>query len=353
MGAEVEVLRSSFSEVEIVAAELDLDLRSSDEATILCDEEEPSASEFVPFVRSGCFADVGPRRLMEDQHIIIDDLAGQLGPSFTCPSPFAFYGVFDGHGGADAAEYVKKNALRIFFEDAEFPRSTEADEEFLDHVTSSIRRAFLLADDALADDCSVCSSSGTTALTALVLGRALVVANAGDCRAVLCRDGEAVELSSDHRPTDAAERCRLEAAGGTVDDAGYLNGVLSLSRALGDWDLKPPLTAEPELRHFLLRPGHDEFLILACDGVWDVMSSAHAVGIVRRGLRRHDDPSKCARELVMEALRLRTFDNLTAIVVCFTPEHHERAAATLRYCSLSAQALSQLKTWICDNAPSR
>ena len=184
--------------------------------------------------------------------------------------------------------------------------------------------------------------------------RDLVVANAGDCRAVLCRRGLPLDMSIDHRPSLPAEQLRLEAAGASVDD-GYLNGILSLSRALGDWDLKSPsadplaprhLIPDPEL-HRLRLTDDDEFLIMACDGVWDVMTSAEAVDIVRGGLRRHDDPEKCARELVMEALRLKTVDNLTAIVVCFSDEHRETAPAPGgRICRLSAEALCLLKTWM-------
>lgn len=179
-----------------------------------------------------------------------------------------------------------------------------------------------------------------------------MVANAGDCRAVLCRKGEAIDMSQDHRPVYQAERSRVEELGGFIDD-GYLNGVLSVSRALGDWDMKfprgspSPLIAEPELRQMVLTED-DEFLIIGCDGVWDVMSSQHAVSVVRRGLRRHDDPDQCARDLVMEALRRKTFDNLTVIIVCFSsPEHREPSPTLqrrLRCCSLSAEALCSLRS---------
>lgn len=90
-----------------------------------------------------------------------------------------------------------------------------------------------------------------------LLFRLLLVANAGDCRAVLCRKGEAIDMSGDHRPIFPSEKKRVEESGGYVED-GYLNGVLSVSRALGDWDLKlpkgsdSPLIAEPEFRHIIL-----------------------------------------------------------------------------------------------------
>ncbi|KAL1544942.1 protein-serine/threonine phosphatase [Salvia divinorum] len=166
---------------------------------------------FVPSIRSGGFADIGPRprRYMEDEHIRIDDLSAHLELLITVPQPSAFYGVFYGHGGPEAAAYVRKQAMRFFFED----------------------------DMALAEDSSISSSSGMTALTALVVGRLLMVANAGDCQAVLCRKGEAIDMFQDHRPSYALERRRVEELGGFIDD-GYLNGVLSVTQALGDWDMK-------------------------------------------------------------------------------------------------------------------
>lgn len=194
-----------------------------------------------------------------------------------------------------------------------------------------------------------------------LLFRLLLIANAGDCRAVLCRKGKAIDMSHDHRPIHAAERRRVEECGGFIDD-GYLNGMLSVSRALGDWDIKlpqgspSPLISEPEFMQTMLMEG-DEFLIIGCDGIWDVMSSQHAVNLVRRELRRHDDPERCARELVMEALRLKTFDNLTVIVVRLSTEHWDSAAPPeqqrsqqpiprLRSCSLSTEALYNLRSWL-------
>ncbi|PON43195.1 Protein phosphatase [Parasponia andersonii] len=320
---------------------------------------ESAVMQFVPCIRSGSFADIGPRRYMEDEHIRIDDLSSHLRSLFQFPTPSAFYGVFDGHGGPEAAAFIKKNAMRLFFEDVKFPQTSEVDEIFSEELQSSLRNAFQLADQALADDSNVNSSSGTTALTAMIFGRLLMVANAGDCRAVVCRKGEAIDMSQDHRPIHPPERRRVEELGGYIDD-GYLNGVLSVTRALGDWDMKfprgspSPLIAEPEFRQMVLTED-DEFLIMGCDGIWDVMSSQQAVSLVRRGLRRHDDPDQCARDLVMEALRRNTFDNLTVIIVCFSPLDHREVSPRqrrLRCCSLSAEALCSLRSLL-DGTDSR
>ncbi|XP_059643904.1 probable protein phosphatase 2C 49 [Cornus florida] len=318
---------------------------------------ESSARKFVPSIRSGSHVDIGSRELMEDEHIRIDDLCAHLGSPFRCNMPSAFYAVFDGHGGPEAAAYVKNNAMRLFFEDASLPQTSDINDAFLEELEDSHRRAFLLADQALADEFSVSDSCGTTALTALVLGSHLLIANAGDCRAVLCRKGVAVSMSQDHIPSYLPERKRVEELGGFIE-CGYLNGELAVTRALGDWHMKSlhgslsPLTAEPDIQQFMLTE-EDEFLIIGCDGIWDVMSNQDAVSLVRRELRRHDDPQQCARELVNQALRLHTTDNLTAIVVCFTsPDCRESAAPQrprFRCCSLSEEARNKLRSLLEGN----
>lgn len=308
--------------------------------------------QFVPCIRSGSSAETGPRRYMEDEHIRIDDLSSHLGSLFQFPQPSAFYGVFDGHGGREAAAFIKKNATRLFFEDVKFPQTAVVNDIFSEELENSLRKAFQLADLALADDCSVNSSSGTTALTALIFGRLLMVANAGDCRAVLCRKGEAIDMSQDHRPNHPPEKRRILELGGFIDD-GYLNGELSVSRALGDWDMKlrrgspSPLIADPEFRRMVLTED-DEFLIMGCDGIWDVMSSQDAVSLVRCGLQRQDDPEQCARDLVRKALRRNTFDNVTVIIVCFSPlDHWEQSPPhqrALQCCKLSPEAFYSLRS---------
>ena len=175
------------------------------------------------------------------------------------------------------------------------------------------------------------------------------IANAGDCRAVLGKRGRAVELTRDHKPDCNRERLRIEKLGGMVCD-GYLNGQLSVARALGDWHMKGakgsacPLSAEPELRETILTE-EDEFLILGCDGLWDVMSSQFAVTMARKELMAHNDPEQCSRELVREALKRNTCDNLTVVVVCFSADPPPRIAAPKSRVrrSISAEGLNSLK----------
>ena len=166
----------------------------------------------------------------------------------------------------------------------------------------------------------------------ILLYRSLLVANAGDCRAVLSRHGRAIEMSKDHRPSCINERTRVESLGGFVDD-GYLNGQLGVTRALGDWhlegmkemsDREGPLSAEPELKLMTLTK-EDEFLIIASDGIWDVFSSQNAVDFARRKLQEHNDEKQCCKEIVQEASKRGSTDNLTVVMVCFNldPKHEK------------------------------
>ncbi|CAA2972425.1 probable phosphatase 2C 47 [Olea europaea subsp. europaea] len=299
-------------------------------------------SAFLPTLRSGSCSEKGPKPYMEDEYVCVDNLYEHLGAADSFPSPGAFYGVFDGHGGVDAASFTRKNILKFITEDSHFPSG----------VKRAVRNAFIKVDHALADAKFLDRSSGTTALTALILERTMIVANAGDCRAVLGKRGRAIELSKDHKPDCTSERIRIEKLGGVIYD-GYLNGQLSVARALGDWHMKGskgskcPLSPEPELEEVVITE-EDEFIIIGCDGLWDVMSSQCAVTIVRKELMLHNDPEKCSRELVREALKRNTCDNLTVIVACFSPDPPPRIEIpkSHRRRSISAEGLDHLKGFL-------
>ncbi|XP_061372786.1 probable protein phosphatase 2C 27 isoform X2 [Gastrolobium bilobum] len=330
----VSSLRHSLSSTRLVAA---ADLVSL--SNLHHEASSEDKTEFLPIFRSGSCAEIGPKQYMEDEHICIDNLIQHMGSESNIPLPGAFYGVFDGHGGTDAASFIRNNILRFIVEDSHFPTC----------VGKAITSAFLRADYAFADSSSLDISSGTTALTALVFGRTMIIANAGDCRAVLGRRGRAIEMSKDQKPSCISEKLRIERLGGVVYD-GYLNGQLSVSRALGDWHMKGlkgsacPLSAEPELKEIHLTED-DEFLIMGCDGLWDVMSNQCAVTMARKELMIHNDPQRCSRELVREALKRNSCDNLTVIVVCFSsdpPPRIETPPARVRR-SISAEGLNLLK----------
>ncbi|CAL9057475.1 unnamed protein product [Musa banksii] len=131
-----------------------------------------------------------------------------------------------------------------------------------------------------------CNHVGSTAVVAVVGPDRIVVANCGDSRAVLCHDGAPVPLSTDHKPDRPDELRRIEAAGGRIIywDGARVLGVLAMSRAIGDNYLKPYVISEPEVTVTEREEG-DECLLLASDGLWDVVSNEGACGIARTCLR--------------------------------------------------------------------
>lgn len=178
--------------------------------------------------------------------------------------------------------------------------------------------------------------AGATSVVVCIRGDKAYCANAGDSRAVFSRKGGvAVDMSYDHKPTNASERERIQAAGGFVSE-GRVNGSLALSRALGDFEYKgnkdlPPdeqaVTAHPDVKEFQLEDG-DEFMILACDGIWDVMTSQKCVDFVReRIIASNKDGggelklSKICEELCDECLAPDTrgtglgCDNMSVVIV--------------------------------------
>ncbi|KAF3782785.1 putative protein phosphatase 2C 54 [Nymphaea thermarum] len=190
----------------------------------------------------------------------------------------------------------------------------------------------------------------------------LLVANAGDCRAVLSRLGAALEMSRDHRPCCIKERKRIESLGGHICE-GYLNGRLGITRALGDWHIKGmkdrdggqggPLSAEPELKMITLTKD-DEFLIIGSDGVWESFTNQNAVDFARRRLQEHNDVKQCCKELVEEAIKRGSDDNLTVVMVCFQAEPPvqnviRRPRGVRR--SISAEGLSALNQLLTTQFP--
>ena len=157
-------------------------------------------------------------------------------------------------------------------------------------------------------DATICTlndhavTSGATAVCAIMTGDKIIVANAGDSRAVLCRSGHAVPLSFDHKPVQDREMRRISQAGGFITEANghhRVNGNLNLSRSLGDSKYKQNeglgwaeqiLSGEPDILEESINFDTDSFIALACDGVWDVMTNEELVLFVHEKLAQEPKP---------------------------------------------------------------
>jgi len=159
--------------------------------------------------------------------------------------------------------------------------------------------------------------------------RTIIAANIGDSRAVLCRNSTAWDLTRDHKPNDPLEKDRIEKLGGKVvwcgdtDKQGEpilergiyrVNGNLALSRAVGDRSERPHVTADPEI---IAIPVHDEdeFIILATDGLWDVLESSEAVDLIQKLVEQGLPRDRVATWMVEESIRRGTYDNVTVVII--------------------------------------
>uniref|UniRef100_A0A5B7BF46 PPM-type phosphatase domain-containing protein n=1 Tax=Davidia involucrata TaxID=16924 RepID=A0A5B7BF46_DAVIN len=178
-------------------------------------------------------------------------------------------------------------------------------------------------------------NSGSTACVAIIRNNQLVVANAGDSRCVLSRKGQACNLSTDHKPDLEAEKERIEKAGGFVQ-CGRVNGSLNLARAIGDSELKQNkslpaekqiVTANPDINTVELC-NDDDFLVLACDGIWDCMSSQQLVDYVRDQLNSESKLSVVCERVFDRCLAPSAggegCDNMTMILVQFKKPFNSR-----------------------------
>ncbi|KAK4559924.1 hypothetical protein RGQ29_008925 [Quercus rubra] len=263
----------------------------------------------------GTMSVAGRSREMEDAIAVRTRLCR---PEISGRRSVHFFAVFDGHGGPHVAalcrermhvfveEELKRVGLRRESESGSGNSSSkeehdeEEEEEGLEERWRRVMRKSFERMDAVALNTCACGCvgykcgchlvevplGGSTAVVALLTPDHIVVANCGDSRAVLCRGGVAIPLSQDHKPDRSDELARIEAAGGRVIfvNGARVAGILAMSRAIGDKYLKPFVTSEPEIT-FTKREPEDECLILASDGLWDVLSSELACDVARECLR--------------------------------------------------------------------
>ncbi|KAI0558547.1 serine/threonine protein phosphatase 2C Rhodoplastic [Gracilaria domingensis] len=238
----------------------------------------------------------GPDR-MEDRSIVEPNL-GNL------PNTHLF-AVFDGHGGQNCSDFVARNFPGALFRAWSNEEATP--ESALVHAFEDVDYAFLR--DSPAEE-----TSGCTGLAALIIDSNLYVANAGDCRCILSRkDGTVLALSKDHVATDPAEQARVVARGGFVSATGRVMGCLMVSRSLGDRAFKKYISATPDIVKQRLT-ADDDFIIMASDGLWDVVPVDEAAALVRSTVRV---PDLAAKRLALKAVELGSDDNISVIVAFF------------------------------------
>ncbi|CAL1390022.1 unnamed protein product [Linum trigynum] len=271
-----------------------------------------------------------------------------------------FFGVYDGHGGSQVANYCRDRVHTALAEEIGFVGNgycvTDGCQE---QWRKAFTNCFLKVDaeiggtEASTDEPVAPETVGSTAVVAVICSSHIIVANCGDSRAVLCRGKEPIALSVDHKPNREDEYARIEAAGGKVIqwNGHRVFGVLAMSRSIGDRYLKPWIIPEPEVM-FIPRAKEDECLVLASDGLWDVMSNEEACDLARRrilvwhkkngneagappsshlleGHEGVDPASQAAAEyLSNRAIQKGSKDNITVIVVDLKAQRKKFKAKT-------------------------
>jgi serine/threonine protein phosphatase PrpC len=249
----------------------------------------------------------GSRGYMEDKWSVQLDIDAWATPDASPDAePTHFFGVFDGHTGRLAAEYTRTHlAVNI----AQHPL-------FATDLVTAITESYLETDrrfmriamrDSLRD--------GSTVVTLVVRGTQAIIHWCGDSEAVLCMGGQASAMGEKHSPARDDEKERIKAAGGTVVWFGTwrVNGTLGVARSLGDKDHAGQVIADPD--HRVVEMDKDTaFVVLASDGLFEVLDHDEVSNLSRWWIQTRER-NDVARFLVGEALRRRSKDNLSAVVI--------------------------------------
>lgn len=245
----------------------------------------------VNLIRTGVYEDIGLRMSQEDEHAIyrFEEIS------------FFSAEVYDGHGGYEAALIASEMLTPSFIS---FLKENESSDPVL-----LIEKAYLYVDGYLLERKV---QSGTTVAAFYVIGDRFYASNVGDTRVVIGTGGGFSLLTKDHKPYLDDERRRIESLGGRVItyDIPRVQGILAISRALGDPYLKPFVAPYPNVVEGYLGKEND-YVVVACDGVWDVLEPMDVISLVRR----EKEPELAARRIGEEALSNGSTDNITVIVV--------------------------------------
>lgn len=232
---------------------------------------------------------MGVRPTMEDTAVVVGDFAGP-GTSY--------YGLFDGHGGVDVALYCANNFHRVFASKFHITANVETviKESILEINNIAIKRW---------------PDQGCTLAIVMVIKDIIYTANLGDTRIVLCNGDQVTRLSYDHKATDPDEVQKVVKLGAAVF-GGRVCGMLALTRAIGDGALNEYLIRDPTLNRLKRKDGMQ--LIIACDGVWDVMTDEEAARFVKGSTNM----AESARKIKDTAISRNTLDNVSVLCINLT-----------------------------------
>uniref|UniRef100_A0A2K5J098 protein-serine/threonine phosphatase n=1 Tax=Colobus angolensis palliatus TaxID=336983 RepID=A0A2K5J098_COLAP len=275
-------------------------------------------------LRYGLSSMQGWRVEMEDAHTAVVGIPHGL-------EDWSFFAVYDGHAGSRVANYCSTHLLEHITTNEDFRaagKSGSALELSVENVKNGIRTGFLKIDEYMrnfSDLRNGMDRSGSTAVGVMISPKHIYFINCGDSRAVLYRNGQVCFSTQDHKPCNPREKERIQNAGGSVMIQ-RVNGSLAVSRALGDYDYKcvdgkgpteQLVSPEPEV-YEILRAEEDEFIILACDGIWDVMSNEELCEFVKSRLEVSDDLENVCNWVVDTCLHKGSRDNMSIVLVCFS-----------------------------------
>ena len=256
----------------------------------------------------------GLRPQNEDTHITILNLEN----SDDSLNNINLYGVFDGHGGKAVSQYVKDNLPKFFMDKRiEYPVAKKYVTTVYDHIQTNLKNS------------TYAYSTGSTGLVAIHFKTGgedyINVINNGDSRCILCRDNFAMPLTKDHKPNWPEEVHRITTIGGKIEQDSYGDfriKDLSVSRAFGDIDATPFVTHRPDLFRYKLDKC-DKFMVLSCDGLYDVMSNSDIVNFILLSCydpllkTRTNRSAGIAKKLAEHALNKGSTDNITVIIIFF------------------------------------
>jgi len=264
----------------------------------------------------------GYRIHMEDAHTIEE---------ITSIKNHTFIGVFDGHAGKGTADYASLCIVETLENTKEWKSYKDLDEnerksnKGIQLLCEAMVFTYLNLDYELIN-ADFYDNSGSTAICAIITPTHIICANVGDSRCVLGKDdGTVVIMSEDHKPSLEEETERIVAAGGFVF-MDRVNGELAMSRALGDFQYKSNDNLSLDKQQVIAYPDvsiheridDDKLLLLACDGIWDVLENHEAISYLNDIILKEkieETSEKMAESLIRLALNANSTDNLSAIVV--------------------------------------